>query len=406
MENNKKEKAINHILLGLALQFGPSITLVLYVKYLDSLFAISGILIFFIILGLGFFLVGYGFFIKGCRLYIKSKGYSYNWGWLGLLSSFGLSILLLIPSKINGISLQNESLTNEPFDKINIPELFLYLIIGLQAPLLPILGIFCLLNNLDFFATLEKPPILFGIVTSVFGGLILLKKSQKAGLIFDKIMGYKNHINLKLLAIVFPITFAFIYGSNDLTLYHLSFILPKYVEEHLNEKVYTNISEMILWSFSVMLLAPLIEEFFFRGIILQKWAIKWGVKAGILTSSLLFTIIHFRFDIISLFLAGIILSILYFKTRCLITSMLFHFFYNATYTILSIIDYFSTSKIERGAFVSIKDYQASIQPLLSQRVFLIAISLPFLIYFIYNNFPKNDAIIPYYINDAKSCETN
>ncbi len=37
---------------------------------------------------------------------------------------------------------------------------------------------------------------------------------------------------------------------------------------------------------------------------------------------------------------------------------------------------------------------------------MIAISIPFLIYFIYNSFPKNDAIIPYYVNDAKTSETN
>jgi membrane protease YdiL (CAAX protease family) len=125
-------------------------------------------------------------------------------------------------------------------------------------------------------------------------------------------MGYKNYINFKLIIIIFAIQFAFQRGFNTVTLYKLSFILPNYLESYINEKPVTNILEMILWSFSVMLLAPLIEEFFFRGIVLQKWAIKWGVKAGILTSSLLFAIFHFRFDIIPLFLTGIILSILYF----------------------------------------------------------------------------------------------
>ncbi|MEH2056719.1 MAG: CPBP family intramembrane glutamic endopeptidase [Nostoc sp.] len=406
MENNKKEKAINQILLGLALQFIPLITLGLSKKYLNSLFPISGILISFLILG--FVLVGYGFFIKGCRLYIKSKGYSSNWGWLGLLSLVGLSILLLIPSKRNRVSLQDETLVNKPFEKINIPELLLSWIIALPVLLFSILGIFCLLNNLNFSNLIKNQTILnlLNIIIYIFGGLIFLTTSRKEGLDFNKIMGYKNYINFKLIIIIFAIQFAFQRGFNTVTLYKLSFILPKYVESYINEKPVTNILEMILWSFSVMLLAPLIEEFFFRGIILPKWSIKWGVKAGILTSSFLFAIFHFRFDIIPLFITGIILSILYFKTRCLITSILFHFFHNTTVTILNIIDYFSTSEIERSAFVSIKDYQASIQPLLSQRVFLIAISLPFLIYFIYKNFPKNDAIIPYYANDAKASETN
>ncbi len=405
MENKNKEKAINQILLALGLKFVPLISLGLYKEYLNSLFPLSGLISFLI---LGFVLVGYGFFIKGCRLYIASKGYSYNWGWLGLLSLFGLSILLLIPSKINEVSLQDENLTNEPFDKVNIPELLLSWIIALPVIFWSILGIFCLLNNLNFSDAIKNQTILnlLSITCDIVWGFILLKKSQKLGLDFNKIIGHKNYVNLKLVAAIFAVHYAFKRGFNTLTLYKLSFILPKYVESYLNEKRFTNISEMILWSFLAMLLAPLIEELFFRGIILQKWAIKWGIKAGILTSSLLFAIGHFRFDIIPLFITGIILSILYFKTRCLITSMLFHFFHNTTVTILNIIDYFSTSKIERSAFVSIKDYQASIQPLLSQRVFLIAISLPFLIYFIYKYFPKNDAILPYYINDAKSSEKN
>ncbi|MEH2183613.1 CPBP family intramembrane glutamic endopeptidase [Nostoc sp.] len=209
-----------------------------------------------------------------------------------------------------------------------------------------------------------------------------------------------------MVIVLIAIEFTFIRGFSTLILYNLSFVLPKYVESHINEKYFTNILEMIIWSFSAMLLAPIIEELFFWGIILQKWALKWGVRAGILTSSLLFAILHFRFDIIPLFITGILLSILYFKTRCLITSMLFHFFYNTIVTTLNIIDYFNTSAIDRNAFVSVKDYQTSIQPLLSQRVFLLAISTPFLIYFIYKNFPENDVIIPYFANNAKTHETN
>ncbi|MEH2192037.1 MAG: type II CAAX endopeptidase family protein [Nostoc sp.] len=406
MENKNKEKAINQILLGLALKFFPLIILGLFKTYLNIFF--PNLSIFIAVLIVGFFLVGYVFFIKGCYLYSKTKGYSYQWGWLGLLSLLGLSILLLIPSKRNIASLQDGILVDEPWDKINIPELFLSWLIALPFLLWSILGLFYSFNNLNFTDIIKNQTILnlLNIVYSLLWGFILLKTLQKAGFKLNKIVGYKNYINFKLIAVIFAIEYAFARGFNTLTLYSISFVLPKYVETYLNDKPFTNISEMILWSFSVMLLAPIIEEFFFRGIILQKWAIKWGVRAGILTSSLLFAILHLRFDIIPLFVTGIISSILYFKTRCLITSILYHFFYNTIVTILSLIDYFNTPAIERSAFVSVKDYQTSVQPLLSQRVFLLAISIPFLIYFIYKNFPKNDAIIPYYANDGKNYETN
>lgn len=406
MENKNKEKAINQILLGLALQFIPLIILGLFKPYLNSLSHNLNILI--AVLIVGFFLVGYGFFIKGCYLYSKTKGYSYQWGWLGLLSLLGLSILLLIPSKENIASFQDEILADESWDKINIPELFLSWLIALPVLYWSILGLFYSFNNLNFPDIIKNQTILnlLNIAYSLSWIFILLKTLQKVGFKFNKIIGYKNYVNLKLVAVIIAIEFAFVKGSNTLTLYNLSFVFPKYVESYINEKYFTNILEMILWSFSAMILAPIIEEFFFRGIILQKWAVKWGVRSGILTSSLLFAILHFRFDVIPLFITGILSSILYFKTRSLITSMLLHFFHNTIATILDVMDYFNTSAIERSAFVSVKDYQTSVQPLLSQRVFLLAISIPFLLYFIYKNFPKNDAIIPYYANGAKTDETN
>jgi membrane protease YdiL (CAAX protease family) len=408
-----KEKAINVILLGLTIQFAPliilSIFLAIFEEYLKSLSPTLKALISLLILG--FFLVGYGFFVKGCGLYIKSKGYVSNWGWLGLLGIFGLSILLLIPANKNVASLEDESLPYDPFKKINIPELLLTLFISLPVSLpvlcILIVGIFSLLNNLSLSTLLKNTGIgsVIGIIIYVGWLFILLTQFPTTEFIFNKIIGYKNKYNWKIISIT-VLMCAFSTGFVFLSLYVLSFILPHYVEYYINNNNITNIWELIFTGFSVMLLAPVTEEFLFRGIILQKWAIKWGVKAGILTSSFLFAVIHFRFDIINLSLMGIILSILYLKTRNLLAPIFCHFFYNTFWMIFTTINYFSKSEIERIAFISLQEYQNSVQPLLGQLVFLISISAPFLIYFVYKNFPKNDAIIPYYANEAKTNEIN
>jgi membrane protease YdiL (CAAX protease family) len=176
-------------------------------------------------------------------------------------------------------------------------------------------------------------------------------------------------------------------------------VFPGHVEEYINKKYFTTILEMILWGFHIIFLGASVEEFFFRGLISQKWALKWGVKTGILSSSLLFAIYHFRFDIIPLFLMGVMYSVLYFKTRNLFTTILCHLFHNATVVTWNATEYFSQSPVQRSAFITLKDYQNSIQPLLGQKIFLIAITAPFLIYFIYKNFPRNDAIISYKANE-------
>jgi membrane protease YdiL (CAAX protease family) len=297
---------------------------------------------------------------------------------------------------------------NDPFKKINILRLLVSLYITLPVLLVLILGIFGLLNNLKLPDLMESPTvtIVLSLFYAVGFGYILFRASKKTGLIFNYFIGEKRQINLKLITLITILIFAFSRGFNSLFLYGLSFIFPEYIEKYLNTKDFTNLPEMFALSFLSMFLAPLIEEFFFRGIVLQKWTIKWGVNTGILTSSLLFAIIHFRFDIISLFFGGIILSVLYFKTRSLIAPILCHFLYNTIGAFFVIKGYFSPSIIETNTLISIKDYQASVQPLLGQRVFLIAISVPFLIYFVSKNFPRNDAIIPYYANDSKISETN
>ena len=45
----------------------------------------------------------------------------------------------------------------------------------------------------------------------------------------------------------------------------------------------------------MIIVAPLIEEFLFRGLMLHKWSIKWNIKKAILFSELEFTyVIDYR----------------------------------------------------------------------------------------------------------------
>ncbi|WP_413168137.1 CPBP family intramembrane glutamic endopeptidase [Capilliphycus salinus ALCB114379] len=400
-----KEKALDKILLGVGLKLIPLASLGFLSESFPELLSTDSNSILSLVLSLFVFiscLVGYIFFIKGCCLYIKSKGYSSNWGWLGILSLLILPIFFFIPSRLEQFSVQSENAVNEPFERINIPEILLFIFLGMSLLIYFFLGILFSFKTLQESLLIGNSAFLFIQLAS---GAVLLAKMKELRFDFNKILGFQNSINLKLVLIISIMMYALFQGLNSLMLYQLSFIFPKYVESFLNQKIYTNILEMVWWNFSVLLLAPLLEELLFRGIILQKWAIKWGIKTGIIASSLFFAIIHFRFDIISLFVIGIILSILYFKTHNLMTPILSHLFYNTLVASFSMINFLTTPLNERNAFISVEKYQDLIQPLLSQRFFLVAVSAPFLIYFIYKNFPKNNVTIPYYAKSAKILET-
>lgn len=85
----------------------------------------------------------------------------------------------------------------------------------------------------------------------------------------------------------------------------------------------------IISFFQICLIAPIIEETFIRGCILNSLKNKYGVAIAILISSIIFAVLHFNFvQTISALICGIVLGLLYIKTNSLFCYILTHFIYN------------------------------------------------------------------------------
>lgn len=78
---------------------------------------------------------------------------------------------------------------------------------------------------------------------------------------------------------------------------------------------------------TLVILAPIVEEFVFRGVFLTRFAAKTSMWGGILISSLLFGVLHL--DFVGAFLFGIIASLLYLRTGNLLLPILLHMLNNA-----------------------------------------------------------------------------
>ena len=78
---------------------------------------------------------------------------------------------------------------------------------------------------------------------------------------------------------------------------------------------------------SLVILAPIVEEFVFRGVFLTRFMAKTSMWGGILISSLLFGVLHL--DFVGAFLFGIIASLLYLRTGNLLLPILLHMLNNA-----------------------------------------------------------------------------
>ena len=87
-----------------------------------------------------------------------------------------------------------------------------------------------------------------------------------------------------------------------------------------------------LWAsfFVTVICAPIIEELYFRGLLLPTITKRLGWLAGILGSSALFAMLHGQANvIIYTFILGCILSVFYIRLRSIIPGIVLHMFNNA-----------------------------------------------------------------------------
>ncbi|HEY3374548.1 MAG TPA: type II CAAX endopeptidase family protein [Candidatus Aquicultor sp.] len=81
----------------------------------------------------------------------------------------------------------------------------------------------------------------------------------------------------------------------------------------------------ILAALLVAVVAPLVEELFFRGFVYPAFRQRWGVTAGVIASSVLFSLFHFNaFLFIPIMFIGIALAYLYETTGSLWPSIMLH----------------------------------------------------------------------------------
>ena len=101
---------------------------------------------------------------------------------------------------------------------------------------------------------------------------------------------------------------------------------------------------LIFTTFTIALLAPLLEELVFRGLIQNYLSAKWGSIAGLLVSSAIFALVHFSFSqglgnisiILSLFVLSLFIGHTYNRQRSLVAPLTFHAIFNS-FTILQLL---------------------------------------------------------------------
>ena len=104
----------------------------------------------------------------------------------------------------------------------------------------------------------------------------------------------------------------------------------------INHNNNTSINYSLVMILDVLLFAPILEELFFRYLIINKLKkhFQWNYKYYLLISAFLFAIYHMQLYLIPYMVTGVIYGYLYIKTNDIRTSIVCHFLYNLTVLVI------------------------------------------------------------------------
>lgn len=129
--------------------------------------------------------------------------------------------------------------------------------------------------------------------------------------------------NFKLLIISSIVIVSFVFSFNT----PLNRAINSLIDGEISKV--SNPFESLLLVFTTCILAPILEEFIFRGIILRGLLESYSKKFSILISSVIFAIVHLSpSQILGAFIFGLFFGLVYSKTRSLGYTIILHFLAN------------------------------------------------------------------------------
>lgn len=268
------------------------------------------------------------------------------------------------------------------FEHIKIRYLVLWLIVFF------ILAIFLYAGTTNLVADAEVDVA----VSFLFYGIIslwIIRNFHRVKVNSEKFFGHLPlNFNWPYLIII---TFGVIIlslGLGEFSRYILSIIDPNILNELPSTSLFYNQRETpfapilnYIQFILTVIIAPIVEEILFRGVMLHRFTIKWGVKWAILASSTIFAIFHN--DIIGAFIFAIVMCILYIKTASILVPIVAHIINNLLAYGLEIMMTFSP-------------WSTVASHSLEVAVLLLTVSIMIILYFLIKNWPQRYWRPPYF----------
>lgn len=190
--------------------------------------------------------------------------------------------------------------------------------------------------------------------------------------------------------------FLFSLGAFQVSYLALALLAPGWVEATLQQSLLLSADQTAypriyngLMLIAVVVVAPITEEFIFRGVLLHRWGLKWGVRPAIVLTSVLFGLLHS--NLVGLFVFGVVMSLLYLSTRSLLVPMAAHALNNA---LASGLEFFNLRSAPDLTVTTLAEFRETWW----LGVACLLVSAPWVLRYIAYRWPQPQAELPYLAN--------
>lgn len=172
---------------------------------------------------------------------------------------------------------------------------------------------------------LMNAPLLMGIVSFLSFILLMLWGYRKTKLPLLKVYRFgKFNISI-FMPLLFLVFGTGIICSEIDNIFRYFFPMPEFIHTMMSDLVSKGTSSII----AVVIVAPVMEELFFRGLILNGLLSQYSIKKSVLVSAILFMLFHVNpYQFAVAFIFGIISAFIFVATRSLLPCILCHLLIN------------------------------------------------------------------------------
>jgi uncharacterized protein len=264
-------------------------------------------------------------------------------------------------------------------------------------------------RGIKFDSKLTLDPLiekLLGIYLSILLLGLVWRQCRLAGIEMKYLVGkvpdryqWWPLVGLAIASVVFSI------GVFRIFYYPLSFVVPSFVEQILNEnrnsRILITASKTFFPALYYLFLAiyscaisPILNAYFGTSILLHRWAAKWGNTTAIIAIFLLLITFGYKYFITGI-ITTLIYIILYLKTHSLLALIIFMALRNLIWTMWD-LSYSIFFEDRSGSILDV--FRSQIQ----LGILFFALSAPWVIGFIYKNWSVLKGPLPYFANAAEA----